>query len=112
LDLSLFYAELSRPTSPHFGEGIDCDVNIPKPTFHLSFPFEAVALTPGLSCGPQETNSGTAKKPTLWAVSSEPLLGEIVAWRPLKNKSVPFSVYGGIQAEVGEKFALSPTKTH
>jgi len=31
--------------------------------------------TPGLSCGPQEINSRADKKPTLWAVSSEPLLG-------------------------------------
>ena len=30
--------------------------------------------TEGLSCGPQGINSGTARKPTLWAVSSEPLL--------------------------------------
>jgi hypothetical protein len=42
----------------------DCFLN-----FHDLF-----ALTPGLTCSPEETNSEADKKPTLWAVSSEPLL--------------------------------------
>jgi hypothetical protein len=47
--------------------------------FNSSRPFYGAKLrrTLSLSGGPQETNAEADKKPPLWAVSSEPLLGDV-----------------------------------